>query len=52
MNAVISMHIWERRKYITMHKDSNKNGRLLLENAEECGLNITNTIFEKRKGRL
>ena len=26
--------------------------RLLLEHSEECGLNITNTMFEKRKGKL
>ena len=34
------------------HKDTNKNDSLLLEHAEDCGLNITIKMFEKRKGKL
>ena len=42
------MHTWERRKYITRSTRS----LIRMEHAEECGLNITNTMFEKRKGKL
>ena len=36
----------------TFHEETNTNGSLLLEHAEECALRITNTTFEKKKGKL
>ena len=45
------MHTWTEVHH-TFLKVTNTNSRLLLEHAEECGLNITNTMFEKRKGKL
>jgi len=33
------------------HKDSNKNGKLLLDHATECNFHIYNTLFEKRIGK-
>jgi len=45
-------HLGEKEVQCTFHKDTNRNGRLLLKHAEECGLNISNTKFEKRKGKV
>ena len=35
----------------TFHEETNSNGSFLLEHAEECNLNIMNTLFEKKKGK-
>ena len=36
----------------TYHENTNENGNLLHEHALECDLLITNTLYEKRKGKL
>ena len=36
----------------TFHDQTNSNGNLMLEHAAECDLHITNTMFEKKKGKL
>ena len=36
----------------TFHEQTNSNGKLLLEHASECSMHITNTMFEKKKGKL
>ena len=36
----------------TYHTDTNKNGQLLLDLAEETAMTITNTRFQKKKGKL
>lgn len=36
----------------TYHNTTNENGKLLLEHATECNLHITNTMFEKWKGKF
>lgn len=44
-----SAHLGEDTVRHTFHKQTNKNGKLLLEHATECDLHITNTLFEKKE---
>lgn len=46
-----SAHLGEDTVRHTFHKQTNKNGKLLLEHATECDLHITNTLFGKKKGK-
>jgi len=45
-------HIGKDDARFTYHQKTNKNGQLLLDLAMECNLTITNTKFQKKKGKL
>ena len=45
-------HIGKESARFSYHENTNSNGKLLLELAEETNMVITNTMFQKRKGKL
>lgn len=45
-------HIGKEDARYTYHNETNKNGKLLLELADEANMLITNTHFQKRSGKL
>ena len=45
-------HVGKESSRYTYHEKTNTNGRHLLDMAEETGLILTNTMFQKRQGKL
>ena len=45
-------HIGSNYALHTYHENTNKNGQLLIDLSLECNLSISNTTFQKKKGKL